>query len=59
MVHLFAVLTRDMQETRNVYRKGQSHFITVNVVKKKKVGEKEKKTENLQGKKSKLGFATF
>jgi len=52
-------MTRDMQETRNVYRKGQSHFITVNVVKKKKVGEKEKKTENLQGKKSKLGFATF
>ena len=48
-------MSRDMQETQDVYRKGQTHFTTVNVVlkKKRKVGEKEKKMENLQGRKIK------
>lgn len=46
-------MTRDMQETRNVYRKGQSHFITVNVVKKKKSGGERKKDRESTGKKIK------
>ena len=39
-------MSRDMQETQNVYRNGQSHFTTVHVVKKKKSGGERKDRES-------------
>lgn len=51
-----------MQETQDVYRKGQTHFTTVNVVlkKKKKGGGERKKDGESTGKKNQsLGLQHF